>query len=122
VICHFYTCYRSQNNGTSQNAKQKVTTGPSTSLSMNTNIDAAKRWLQQNFTYDPEVAIPKEEIYSLYSNSVKKDKKPISTADFGKLMRQVFPQVKARRLGQRGHSKYCYANIKKVKVSSLYYF
>jgi len=28
-------------------------------------------------------------------------------------MRQVFPEVKARRLGQRGASKYCYANIRK---------
>jgi hypothetical protein len=32
--------------------------------------------------------------------------KPLSTADFGKLMKSVFPNVKPRRLGQRGQSRY----------------
>lgn len=60
------------------------------------------------------MALPKEEVYSLYKHEfLRVNEKPISTADFGKLMRQVFPDVKARRLGQRGQSKYCYANIRK---------
>ena len=37
----------------------------------------------------------------------------MSTADFGKVMKQVFPQVRPRRLGTRGNSRYCYAGLKK---------
>ena len=32
--------------------------------------------------------------------------KPLNTADFGKVMKRAFPNVKPRRLGQRGQSKY----------------
>ena len=39
--------------------------------------------------------------------------KPLSTADFGKVMKQVYPQVRPRRLGTRGNSRYCYAGLKK---------
>lgn len=31
--------------------------------------------------------------------------KPLSTADFGKVMKQVFPNLRPRRLGTRGHSR-----------------
>lgn len=31
---------------------------------------------------------------------------PLSAADFGKMMKTVFPNMKARRLGMRGKSKY----------------
>jgi len=37
----------------------------------------------------------------------------LSTADFGKVMKQVYPQVRPRRLGTRGNSRYCYAGLKK---------
>ena len=39
--------------------------------------------------------------------------KALSTADFGKVMKQVYPQVRPRRLGTRGNSRYCYAGLKK---------
>lgn len=39
--------------------------------------------------------------------------KALSTADFGKVMKQVFPGVRPRRLGQRGASKYCYSGLRK---------
>lgn len=39
--------------------------------------------------------------------------KPLSTADFGKVMKQVYPRVKPRRLGTRGNSRYCYAGMRK---------
>ena len=39
--------------------------------------------------------------------------KPLSTADFGKVMKQVFPNVRPRRLGTRGHSRYCYSGLRK---------
>lgn len=47
--------------------------------------------------------------------------KALSTADFGKVMKQVYPQVRPRRLGTRGNSRYCYAGLrKKVKLEMPY--
>ncbi|XP_047738382.1 homeobox protein 5-like [Hyalella azteca] len=40
--------------------------------------------------------------------------KALSSADFGKVMKQVFPNVRPRRLGQRGASKYCYSGLRKT--------
>lgn len=34
------------------------------------------------------------------------DNKPLCIADFGKVMKLVFPKIVHRRLGQRGESKY----------------
>lgn len=42
--------------------------------------------------------------------------KPLSTADFGKVMKQVYPRVRPRRLGTRGNSRYCYAGMRKRLV------
>ena len=45
--------------------------------------------------------------------------KPLSTADFGKVMKQVFPCVRPRRLGTRGNSRYCYAGMsKRIKLEA----
>ena len=41
--------------------------------------------------------------------------KLLSMADFGKVMKQVFPKVRPRRLGTRGHSRYCYAGLRKKR-------
>lgn len=45
--------------------------------------------------------------------------KPLSQADFGKVMKQVYPRVRARRLGTRGNSRYCYSGLRRcVKLKS----
>ena len=38
--------------------------------------------------------------------------KPLNPASFGKLVRAVYPDIKTRRLGVRGQSKYHYCGIK----------
>lgn len=38
----------------------------------------------------------------------------MSTADFGKVMKQIFPSIRPRRLGTRGNSRYCYAAMRKT--------
>lgn len=55
-------------------------------------------------------------IFSFFCRSfcAKINIKPLSTADFGKVMKQVFPDIKPRRLGTRGHSRYCYAAMRKA--------
>lgn len=51
---------------------------------------------------------------------------PLSAADFGKIMKNVFPNMKARRLGMRGKSKYPFTlrNLatKPTECPSLLYF
>lgn len=51
-------------------------------------------------------------IFRVYCD--RSDIKPLSTADFGKVMKQVFPGIRPRRLGTRGHSRYCYAAMRKT--------
>lgn len=43
---------------------------------------------------------------------------PLSAADFGKIMKNVFPNMKARRLGMRGKSKYPFTTISLSTKSS----
>ncbi|XP_006003363.1 DNA-binding protein RFX5 isoform X2 [Latimeria chalumnae] len=45
--------------------------------------------------------------------------RPMSAANFGKIIRDVFPNIKARRLGGRGQSKYCYSGIRRKSVVSM---
>lgn len=71
-------------------------------------------WIKTHLQEDPEVSLPKQDVYEQYldfcqGNAVK----PLSTADFGKVMKQVYPNVRPRRLGTRGHSRYCYAGLRK---------
>lgn len=48
------------------------------------------------------------------SYCTREDIKPLSTADFGKVMKQIFPGIRPRRLGTRGNSRYCYAAMRKT--------
>ncbi|KAL2771788.1 DNA-binding protein RFX5 isoform 2 [Daubentonia madagascariensis] len=45
--------------------------------------------------------------------------RPLSTANFGKIIREIFPDIKARRLGGRGQSKYCYSGIRRKTLVSM---
>ncbi|KAG3281536.1 regulatory factor X5, transcript variant X5 [Ictidomys tridecemlineatus] len=45
--------------------------------------------------------------------------RPLSTANFGKIIREIFPNIKARRLGGRGQSKYCYSGIRRKTLVSM---
>ena len=44
---------------------------------------------------------------------------PVNAASFGKLIRSLFPGLKTRRLGTRGHSKYHYYGIRIKATSEL---
>jgi len=43
----------------------------------------------------------------------------MGTASFGKMIRLVFPQIKTRRLGVRGQSKYYYHGVKVMDNSPI---
>ncbi|XP_046442760.1 uncharacterized protein LOC124193138 isoform X5 [Daphnia pulex] len=71
-------------------------------------------WIQTHLEEDVEVSLPKQEVYEEYGGYCTENViKPLSTADFGKVMKQVFPNVRPRRLGTRGHSRYCYSGLRK---------
>ncbi|XP_033208716.1 uncharacterized protein LOC117167696 [Belonocnema kinseyi] len=75
-------------------------------------------WIRTHLEEDPDVSLPKQEVYDEYNMfCVRNSMKPLSTADFGKVMKQVYPRVRPRRLGTRGNSRYCYAGMrKKIKL------
>ncbi|KAF7379941.1 hypothetical protein HZH68_016889 [Vespula germanica] len=77
-------------------------------------------WIKTHLEEDPEVSLPKQEVYEEYNMyCIRNSMKPLSTADFGKVMKQVYPRVRPRRLGTRGNSRYCYAGMRKrVKLEA----
>jgi hypothetical protein len=71
-------------------------------------------WIKTHLEEDAAFSLPKQEVYDDYRTFCQASKfDALCVADFGKAMKQVFPSVKPRRLGQRGNSKYCYSGLKK---------
>ncbi|XP_055010279.1 DNA-binding protein RFX7 [Boleophthalmus pectinirostris] len=83
----------------------------------------AFNWIRNHLEEFPETSLPKQEVYDEYKSFCDNlNYHPLSAADFGKMMKNVFPNMKARRLGMRGKSKYCYSGLRKrpvVHVPSL---
>ncbi|KAL7751643.1 hypothetical protein RI367_003109 [Sorochytrium milnesiophthora] len=78
-------------------------------------------WLLDNYELcDDSNTIPRQDLYDHYKRFAEShDVAPMNAAGFGKLMRGVFPDLKTRRLGTRGSSKYHYCGIcLKVKQPS----
>ncbi|XP_074522257.1 DNA-binding protein RFX7-like [Halichoeres trimaculatus] len=71
-------------------------------------------WIRNHLEEYPETSLPKQEVYDEYKSFCDNlNYHPLSAADFGKMMKNVFPNMKARRLGMRGKSKYCYSGLRK---------
>ena len=71
---------------------------PLNPLGSRSEIQLTINWIRSHYEEDPQVSLPKHEVYDDYTgycsvNTVK----PLSTADFGKVMKQVFPAVRPRR-------------------------
>ena len=67
---------------------------PLNPLGSRSEIQLTINWIRTHLEEDPQISLPKHEVYDEYigyctTNSVK----PLSTADFGKVMKQVYPQV-----------------------------
>ncbi|XP_078473540.1 DNA-binding protein RFX7-like [Lampetra planeri] len=80
-------------------------------------------WIRQHLEEHNDTSLPKQEVYDEYKGYCENlGHRFLSAADFGKLMKNVFPNMKARRLGTRGNSKYCYSGLRKkalVQTPSL---
>ncbi|XP_023937665.2 uncharacterized protein LOC112045630 [Bicyclus anynana] len=91
---------------------------PLNPLGSRAELQQTVTWIQTHLEVDPDVSLPKQDVYDEYiAHCMSSNMKPLSTADFGKVMKQVYPSVRPRRLGTRGNSRYCYAGLrKKVKL------
>ncbi|XP_064638383.1 transcription factor RFX4-like [Lineus longissimus] len=81
--------------------------------------DAAE-WLNTNYEEHEGISLPRSVMYSHYIDHCHDNEtEPMNQASFGKIIRTVFPNIKTRRLGNRGQSKYHYYGIK-IKENSPY--
>ncbi|WBW71079.1 DNA-binding transcription factor Sak1 [Schizosaccharomyces osmophilus] len=70
-------------------------------------------WLKQSCEDQEDAAVQRNQIYAQYVDACNVyHVKTLSSASFGKLVRMLFPTIKTRRLGTRGHSKYHYCGLK----------
>lgn len=74
----------------------------------------AVTWIKSHLEEHSETSLPKQEVFDDYKMYCEgHGYKFLSQGDFGKVMKCVFPNVKPRRLGQRGQSKHCYGGLRK---------
>ncbi|KFO96659.1 DNA-binding protein RFX5, partial [Calypte anna] len=64
-------------------------------------------WIRNHLEEHTDTCLPKQDVYDAYRRYCDNlCSRPLSTANFGKIIREIFPNIKARRLGGRGQSKY----------------
>ncbi|XP_031554707.1 transcription factor RFX4-like isoform X2 [Actinia tenebrosa] len=79
------------------------------------------QWLNENYEVADGVSLPRSALYSHYLDFCEKNNlTPVNAASFGKIIRNTFPNLKTRRLGTRGQSKYHYYGIT-IKATSPYH-
>ncbi len=84
-----------------------------------TKIDFLLR-LQDNYEASEGTSLPRSTLYAHYVGfCTSMNIEPVNAASFGKLIRSIFPNLKTRRLGTRGHSKYHYYGIRIKATSEL---
>ncbi|PJF18260.1 DNA-binding RFX-type winged-helix domain-containing protein [Paramicrosporidium saccamoebae] len=69
-------------------------------------------WLYQHYEVSVNTSVPRSTVFNDYTTVCKtRNLEPVNPATFGKVIRAVFPELKTRRLGTRGNSKYHYFGI-----------
>ncbi|CAM4694842.1 unnamed protein product [Lepidochelys olivacea] len=67
----------------------------------------ACNWIRNHLEEHTDTCLPKQDVYDTYKRYCDNlCCHPLSAANFGKIIREIFPNIKARRLGGRGQSKY----------------
>merc|ERR1719318_699202 len=81
---------------------------------------ATVKWLLENFEPCDGVSLPRSVLYNFYIHHCQTESvEPSNPASFGKLVRMIFRDLKTRRLGQRGNSRYHYYGIRLKPSSTL---
>lgn len=104
----------------------KLPTGPSTgekseasSLNMADQLLTCN-WIRSHLEEHADTCLPKQDVYETYRRHCDNlQQRPLSAANFGKIIRDIFPNIKARRLGGRGQSKYCYSGIRRKTILNM---
>ncbi|XP_015230551.1 PREDICTED: DNA-binding protein RFX5 [Cyprinodon variegatus] len=77
-------------------------------------------WIRSHLEEHSDTCLPKQDVYETYRKYCENlQHRPLSAANFGKIIRDIFPNIKARRLGGRGQSKYCYSGIRRKTVLNM---
>ncbi|XP_076020502.1 uncharacterized protein rfx5 isoform X2 [Genypterus blacodes] len=77
-------------------------------------------WIRSHLEEHSDTCLPKQDVYETYKRHCENlQHRPLSAANFGKIIRDIFPNIKARRLGGRGQSKYCYSGIRRKIVLNM---
>ncbi|NXH15085.1 RFX5 protein, partial [Bucco capensis] len=81
----------------------------------------ACNWIRKHLEEHMDTCLPKQDVYDAYKRYCDNlCCHPLSAANFGKIIREIFPNIKARRLGGRGQSKYpSRCGIRRKTVVSL---
>ncbi|XP_039606264.1 DNA-binding protein RFX5 isoform X1 [Polypterus senegalus] len=80
----------------------------------------ACNWIRSHLEEHTDTCLPKQHVYDAYKRYCDDlQYRAMSAANFGKIIRDVFPNIKARRLGGRGQSKYCYSGIRRKTVLNM---
>ncbi|EGT49370.1 hypothetical protein CAEBREN_31487 [Caenorhabditis brenneri] len=82
---------------------------------------ATVNWLFDNYEIAEGSSLPRCQLYDHYRKHCEEHRMdPVNAASFGKLIRSVFQNLKTRRLGTRGNSKYHYYGIRMKENSVLH--
>ncbi|TPX61648.1 hypothetical protein PhCBS80983_g00966 [Powellomyces hirtus] len=93
-----------------QLAQKAAQTGPQADKARSILVT---HWLMENYEQCEGISIPRSNLYDHYCSYCLEHRiDPVNSASFGKLIRTVFPEIKTRRLGTRGKSKYHYCGIR----------
>nr|XP_061808818.1 DNA-binding protein RFX5-like [Nerophis lumbriciformis] len=77
-------------------------------------------WIRSHLEEHSDTCLLKQDVYETYKRYCDNlQQRPLSAANFGKVIRDIFPNIKARRLGGRGQSKYCYSGIRRKTVLNM---
>ncbi|KAL4629509.1 DNA-binding protein RFX5 [Arapaima gigas] len=74
-------------------------------------------WIRSHLEEHADTCLPKQDVYETYKRHCDNlHYRPLSAANFGKIIRDIFPNIKARRLGGRGQSKYPFSSVTSVGI------
>jgi hypothetical protein len=77
-------------------------------------------WLNDHFQTKVDASLPRSTPYDCYLMACRESNaEPLNAASFGKHIRLAFSDLKVRRLGTRGQSRYHYQGIM-LRLDSLY--
>ncbi|KAG7500322.1 DNA-binding protein RFX5 [Solea senegalensis] len=75
-------------------------------------------WIRSHLEEHSDTCLPKQDVYETYKRYCENlQHRPLSAANFGKIIRDIFPNIKARRLSST-HT-YCYSGIRRKTVLNM---